>query len=236
MHLIKIALLIAATTLATGALAACGGDETWPDSLYEHWTGEPDSWQTLTVFTDSHGLLDEEKVWEACLQWMPKGVICDLVDSPSQADVTIQASDKPCDKNEDGLYTIGWASSNGVTGHVTLMAACPGWDDSQVIGVLTHEIGHVIGIWKHIPPNCDEPHLTHPNGQDICGTAIMNPVHKPGLDYTTLIDGLAFDLRDSRYSLLRPFGQSQTFYYGPPSPNGAAIRVDPNGELRCDSH
>lgn len=231
MHLAKPILLVAAC-----GLFACQETPTprEPDSLFANWTGEPDQWLTLSVFTGSHSLLDEEKVWEACLQWMPKGVICDLVTDRQQADVTIDATDEKCDVKSDGTYTIGWASSNGVNGRITIMAACPGWNDSQLIGVLAHELGHVIGIWKHVPLDCDEPHLTHSNGQAVCGVATMNPMHNNGLYYTTPIDGLAFDLRDRQSSLLRPFGQAATLLAT--APKLTTMRAGLGGGFRCGSH
>lgn len=230
MHLKAVLLAVACSLVACQEVPS----PRQPDSLFSHWTGEPDQWLTLSVFTGSHALLDEEKVWEACLQWMPKGVICDQVSDRKLADVVIEATDKACETNSDGTYTIGWASSNGVTGHITIMAACPGWDDNQLIGVLAHELGHVIGIWKHVPKSCDEEHLTHPNGEAVCGIATMNPIHNEGLDYTTLIDGLAFDLREQQYSLLRPFGQTVMLTVS--EPKLTTLRTGLDGGFRCGSH
>jgi hypothetical protein len=61
--------------------------------------------------------------------------------------------------------------------------------------VMGHEVGHELGIWEHVPPDCKK-------GVTICGRALMNPTYDPDVDYITPIDALAFDARNLLYAVV----------------------------------
>jgi len=79
-----------------------------------------------------------------------------------------------------------------------------GYDQKKFRAVMTHEIGHQVGIWRHVPLSCKGEPLRHPSGALVCGSAVMNAVLDGDITYVTVIDGLAFDLRNQDVNSLRP--------------------------------
>jgi hypothetical protein len=76
--------------------------------------------------------------------------------------------------------------------------------DDALWPVVSHEIGHELGIWTHVPTDCDDPETrTHPELGPVCGPALMNPMVHRGLRGITVLDHAAYDLRDEDHSILR---------------------------------
>ena len=132
------------------------------------------------------------------------------------ADIRIYAEDDVCvvkddngtpdDPKDDRMATtLAWAYSGG---DIKMMMRCLTqkdgvYDAHQFAAVVTHEVGHQLGIWEHVPylPKCEDA-KTHPTGAKVCGKAVMNPYYDEDVDYVTDVDALAFDMRDPKYSVL----------------------------------
>jgi hypothetical protein len=95
------------------------------------------------------------------------------------------------------------------------------FEPGQLKAVMTHEVGHQLGIWDHVPyaPECKDA-KTHPGGRKVCGPAVMNPHYNPRIGYVTEIDALAFDVRDREHSVLigdiPPAERPDCVYHGKP--------------------
>ena len=170
------------------ALAACGDDLPGYD-LYED---EPETYETISVWVQPHADVPAETARQACEAWRPEGVRCALVDDPQEALLRIRAVDGPCEKRDDGQYVLGRA---WVGGEVALMIGCLRKFGGTPVGedllwpVVSHETGHQLGIWTHVPP------------ED--GVALMNPKVHEGLYGITLLDHEAFLAREEDLSILR---------------------------------
>ena|SRR5688572_4852332 len=172
--------------LAAAALGACGDDD------YDLYEGEPSEFRTLSVWADPHPDVPPELAREACEAWRPEGVLCELADDPLEALVRIHAFTGPCEKNDDGSYTLGYATAGG---DVTLMIECLRRFGGTPIGedllwpTVAHEVGHQLGLWTHVP------------AED--GVALMNPKIHEGLYGITVLDHEAYLKRDEDGSVLR---------------------------------
>lgn len=184
-------------------LAACGDDI----PSYDLYDAEPESFQTILVWVDPHPDVPPELAREACESWRPEGVLCALAASSEEADVRIHAFNGPCEENDDGTYPLGYAVGGG---DITLIIECLrrfGGEpiaESALWPTISHEVGHQLGIWTHVPADCEDPGvLDHPEVGPVCGTALMNPMVHRGLVGITLIDHYAYELRDENGSILR---------------------------------
>jgi hypothetical protein len=79
----------------------------------------------------------------------------------------------------------------------------------QYRNIIAHEIGHVLGVWEHVPRACTDamgallPETPiHPSGAPICGPAIMNPFIDVALSRLTGPDILQFDRRSTDMTVL----------------------------------
>lgn len=191
------------TALFLSALAACG-DNLRSYDLYE---AEPTEFRTATFWVQPHPELPGELVREACEAWRPEGVRCAQVGDPHEALVRIRASEAECVEDADGNYALGRA---WVGGEIVLMIACLRKFGGEPIAeeilwpTIAHEVGHQLGIWHHVPTDCDDPEvMTHPEAGPVCGAALMNPMINRGLYGITLHDHHAYALRDADLSVLR---------------------------------
>ena len=138
-----------------------------------------------------------------CEIWREKGVACRMVDEPEDADIRVSADPRPCVANEDGRRTLAEAWQGGrVVFYTACFASEGGFDRHQFRAVMGHEVGHEIGIWEHVPPECDDHALRHPGGARVCGRALMIPLYDKDVSFMTPVDGLAFDVRDPMISVL----------------------------------
>ncbi|OGL73714.1 hypothetical protein A3C96_02875 [Candidatus Uhrbacteria bacterium RIFCSPHIGHO2_02_FULL_60_10] len=171
---------------------------------------------SLTMWLEKHPLLNAESALRGCQQWQPKGVICRLTTKRSEANVFVLAVEKPCRPEEDGKRVLAraYAESKLIAVYADCFLNGAGAYDHDIFQiVMTHEIGHQVGIWEHVAEKCTEQTPRHPNGRSVCGEAAMNPTVDERVNYITEIDGLAFDLRRRDYTALTPLqrmsGESQ---------------------------
>ncbi len=138
-----------------------------------------------------------------CEIWSEEGVACVIVHDREYADVAVEADRRPCVPHDDGLRTLAEAYQGG---RIVFYTRCfmdgGSFDRGQFRTVMGHEIGHEIGIWEHVPLECGDGALRHPDGHRICGRAIMNPLYDKDVSFMTPVDSLAFDVRDPAISVL----------------------------------
>jgi hypothetical protein len=163
---------------------------------------------TLRLWVDDHKALSRPDALKGCEEWLPKGVQCVLAEDELFADVRVSVDDSACVPGDDGKRTLALAYKGG---NVTFIMKCfekadGTYDLHQFRAVMTHEIGHEIGIWNHVPEECDgkdEPKpIKHFGGKEVCGQAVMNRYYDKDVWFVTEIDSLAFDMRDLEYSVI----------------------------------
>lgn len=172
---------------------------------------------SLHLWVDDHPSLSKPDALKGCQEWAPKGVTCALVESKHRADIRVTADMKACVPDEKGKRTLALAYKGG---DVVFMMQCfkkgDGYDQHQFRAVMTHEVGHEIGVWEHVPEDCDDKEhkaIVLEDGKKVCGQAVMNPYYEEKIWFVTEIDSLAFDVRDLEYSVVTPLGSDE-----PPPP------------------
>lgn len=201
-------------TLAAMAASSCGASQKPPNKGYR--PDAEDVVYKVQIWIEADPRLPKGLVLKGCSAWKAKNVGCVETASKDFADIRIYADDGTCvllddndtpnDPKDDRKHTtLAWAYSGG---DIKMMMRClthtgDVYDSKQIGGVVTHEVGHQLGIWGHVPypPKCEDA-KTHPSGGKVCGQAVMNPFYDEDVDYVTDIDALAFDLRDPKYSVL----------------------------------
>lgn len=165
---------------------------------------ENDGFQCLSIWVDDDEYLPPYDILAGCDIWEDTGLKCVIVDR-DDADVKIYANEKECVPNEDGSRTCARAFSGGA---IISYTKCMQKDDGTLNvklfrKLMGHEIGHLIGIWDHVPRNCDKPKVKHhDDGPAICGSALMNARIGKGIDGITGTDWLAYDMRDTEHSFI----------------------------------
>jgi hypothetical protein len=191
------------TILLLSVLAACGDNE----ASYDLYDAEPAEFRTATLWVQPHPDVPPELARAACEAWRPEGVLCRLVDDPQEALIRIRAFTGACEELEDGNYPLGHARFGGeITLEIECLRRFGGTPPSEDVlsPTIAHEVGHVLGIWTHVPPDCGERDVpVHPEGGPVCGVAVMNPMIRHGLFGITRIDHYAYALRDEDLSVLR---------------------------------
>ena len=147
--------------------------------------------------------LSEADADAGCEIWNDKGVSCVIVRDPELADVRVYADPRPCTPNADGHRTLAEAWQSGkIVFYTSCFMDGSTFDRHQFRAVMGHEIGHEIGVWDHVPLECTASCRRHPNGTQVCGRALMNPLYDKDVYFMTPADGLAFDVRDPMHSVL----------------------------------
>lgn len=198
--------------LAAWAATSCGGSQ----KTKGHKPEPSDVPYTIDIWVEDDPRMPKDLVFKGCAAWKAKNVTCAESLSKELADIRVYADDGQCvvmddmdtpddPKDDKKRTTLAWAYSGG---DIKMMMRClkhagDAYDAKQLAGVVTHEVGHQLGIWEHVPylPKC-EGAQTHTSGSKVCGVAVMNPYYDDDVDYVTGIDALAFDMRDPRYSVL----------------------------------
>ncbi|HTM67894.1 MAG TPA: hypothetical protein VL426_01205 [Candidatus Binatia bacterium] len=147
--------------------------------------------------------LSAEDAQAGCEIWREKGVACAVVRDPDTADIRVFADHRPCVAHDDGLRTLAEAYQGGkVIFYTSCFMDGTTFDRHQFRAVMGHEVGHEIGVWDHVPLECDSHCRHHPHGEAICGRALMNPLYDKDVYAMTPVDALAFDVRDPMISVL----------------------------------
>lgn len=157
---------------------------------------------------------------DGCRMWGKHAVRCAEAKYANDADVTVTFVDGPC----------GGTLASAGGGEINVMTRCfmkpDGTPLPHLKQVFAHEVGHLLGI-DHIVSACDFETLVrektkvdgslqlriHPNGEPICGPAIMNPAYN-GVRDLMRPDDLAFDLRTNGDPVYRPRGETYSCTYG----------------------
>lgn len=158
----------------------------------------------VLVWTDPGSGLPEQDILDGCNLWAPLGVGCERAESAYASDVQIYADKDGCPKDPDGSYVLAYARC---CGPVVFIRECfrqeNGQLDAKAIRVVTaHEVGHQFGLWWHVPKSCTPGAPNHPDGGQVCGTAVMNPFFNEALKTLQEPDFRAFDIRDKEHSVV----------------------------------
>lgn len=183
------------------------------------------------VWVEGDSLVPKSAVLKGCRFWEAKGLLCGLVSRPEHANIRVYSDAVRCGEGDsriepskrNGKSRCRHVSRAGTQpgralaeahhdGKIVVFTDCtaPGGKlhEEELVITLAHEFGHQLGIWDHIPVDCDDKSAvikTHPSGSKVCGPdAVMNPSHPKGIDGITDLDALAFDLRDRRDSVIGP--------------------------------
>jgi len=212
---IRILLTVLAATFATGSLS-CGGG-----AKHYHPTVKMDP-IPLMIWVDPSSDLPKEDMLKACEEWRVMGIQCHLVTNKSSADVRVYSDTKDaCARNKNGNRTVARAWQGG---RIVFYRKCYGKMRSKSArrkfrAIGTHEVGHQLGIWDHVPESCDGKKVkTHPSKKKVCGKAVMNAMYDKNVYRLTLADKLAFDLRDRLIGVVsdvhrKPVGKPACIYY-----------------------
>jgi len=166
---------------------------------------------SLSIWVDRSPLLDPADALQGCSEWLPKGVVCRLAPDKGSADVAVVLSDEDCVADKEGYRVLARAFRDS---HIEFVAGCfrqsGGYDRQMFRGVMTHEIGHVLGIWRHPPVKCDGGAPAGSFERTVCGIAVMNAIYDHDVAFVTVIDAVAFDARSTDDSALQPLGTAPT--------------------------
>lgn len=193
-------LITALTILSFAAMsAACAA------VVYEPPCWEEDAELVVGLWIQEHPDLPANHVYISCDMWAGIGLACVPADR-DVADIQVYADESPCVPKPNGNRTLALAYSEGA---IEVNIQCLNRISDDMINLnefrimMAHEIGHLIGIWDHVPDSCEDEKVTiHPLGISICGPAIMNSLTHPEIYEMTENDWLAYDLRDTSMSVI----------------------------------
>jgi hypothetical protein len=166
--------------------------------------------RSLPIWIEADPRMPKEVVMGGCQKWKAKNITCVLVAAPEDSKIQVYADDGVCvERDEKGVATsvaLAWAFYGG---RVTMMANCltktpdGAFDSHQLGAVVTHEVGHQLGIWDHVPDSCAEEGIAlhEETGRGICGVAVMNKRYNSRVSVITSVDAMAFDKRPPEFSL-----------------------------------
>lgn len=168
---------------------------------------EDAGFQCVSIWVQDDEYLPPYDILAGCALWEDTGLKCVIVDDDDRddADIKISSNEKECVPHEDGSKTCAMAFSGGaIISYTKCVQNEGGTLNIQLFRKLMgHEIGHLIGIWDHVPRNCDEPEVKHhDDGPAICGPALMNALLGRDVDGMTGADWLAYDMRDTEHSFI----------------------------------
>ncbi len=170
--------------------------------------GVPSPAHMLDVWIQETPDLPAPDAIDGCNEWWMEGVACERNYDWETADIRVVADTNPCIRDPKTGRLIFATSYD--KGYIVFAVRCLGHaqdgalDIHQFRTVMAHETGHELGIWNHVPKDCDGAAVVHPSGEAVCGPALMNPNYNPEVDDPTKKDGLAFDLRSIGDSVLNP--------------------------------
>ncbi len=140
--------------------------------------------------------LDPERLMAGCRMWGNTGLICARADHEAGAEIRVLATHDGCPSN-GGRVVLGLADRSRRT--IEIMVDCGPelrLDAEQLMLIFLHEVGHAVGMWFHVPPDCSlADAATAPNGEKACGQALMNAYHDSAVRTVMRPDEVAFMLR-----------------------------------------
>lgn len=148
------------------------------------------------LYFDSPGIPDDQVI-EACDYWAAEGISC----SPTTYDPDFWINTVEGCPDHNGKTLLGKHHGDEPAGHITIYPGC--FSDEPMPLVLAHEIGHAVGIYFHVWPDCETVEEREPKlGPPICDPAIMNEYINPDVLTMTINDHHAFISRNVVDSIL----------------------------------
>lgn len=168
------------------------------------YTPDPDQKEKpipLLIWIDGDAKISHEDTLRACEEWKIKGIQCYVVENKLKSHIQIYSQDKKCPPTKTGGSTLATAWRGGkIIFNMKCFGAIGKPNRHKFRAVMVHEIGHHLGIWNHVPEECDDDSegevKKHPNGKLVCGEAVMNPYYEKDVYFITPADSLAFDVRN----------------------------------------
>lgn len=127
----------------------------------------------------------EADVLTGCAVWGLEGVVCEAAPRET-ADVFVEVDETPCGA------VHGRASDDG---ELRVYVDCID-SDRLLWSIVAHEIGHQLGIFAHVWPDCETIDDRDPRAPPACGPAVMNPYDTAELARLTVADHDAFVARN----------------------------------------
>lgn len=186
-----------------------GGEETYA-------TGEEEK-RVVHIWVQDTPLIPLHVMQDAFDAWQATGLTVVQVETYDEGDGRIALSDghvDECALDEKGGYILAMSYPKKQTTFIRPKCIQNGAESygGEYEGLLRlaliHEIGHLVGIWGHVPTHCGGPEeegFIHDENEEACGPAIMNPGANPMFrvrDTVTLPDLAAFDLREKNKSII----------------------------------
>lgn len=177
---------------------------------------------TVKIWIQADPRIPRAAVLNGCNKWRTLNVTCVETDDPMDAKIRLRADDGEChvfdkpnapkpDDDEDQKsprehWYLAWAHAGG---DIRMMMRCLShsgdkYDEHQFMGVAAHEVGHELGIWRHVPRSCSSEKVKKHAEDDkpICGDAVMNEYYHHDTVDLTEVDAMAFDERSFETSAL----------------------------------
>ncbi len=221
-------------TIIVFAALGCGPgqDASWEDPPSYRYVPDGAACTVLGVWLQDDPDLSVSLAIDGCDMWEDVGICC-MSAERDDAHIRIYGNPQPCPPSPDDPESVVLATAYSGQGTVVVNTMCLGRpfglvgepDPAQYRVMIAHEIGHVLGVWDHVPATCTEPGIPlHPSGAPVCGPAVMNPMNTPSLRGLTGPDILQYDRRSSYDSVIpvppassvMPTGASSCDLLGPP--------------------
>jgi hypothetical protein len=139
---VRIGAMVAAAWLVTAA-AACDPPPAWQpgDAPLRVWTSQPEAWDAVEA---------------ACSRWGFTGLTCVPAKDRDDADVEVEVVDRSQQKSSgtggETDYSIGLTRWHYETRLTRDLFTKPHVNGQELVrAVMTHEFGHLLGMWEHLP-------------------------------------------------------------------------------------
>lgn len=198
---VSLALILAGLWVAGCAYETLEVPEDHDSQLYGCGQWEEAGSPCISIWAPDDINLPRSEIMGGCDLWADTGLKCVFVDEDDRglADVEIYSRDAACVAQPDGTVVLARAHWNGAIVSESACMQAGGYLDLRLFrNTMGHELGHLLGIWDHVPGSCDDPDVkNHNDGPGICGKALMNPYINADLEEITSMDWLAYDMRNT---------------------------------------
>ncbi len=135
--------------------------------------------QDYSIWVENHPDLDVGTILSGANAWAPVGVRFTLAPRTA-SNFQVVTDNTPCIEGAEKNPPAAHAFPDGKV--ALYINSCNGRGEdgrierSWLKNLISHEFGHQLGVWDHIPIECNDPKVTYKfvNGRKICGRAIMN--------------------------------------------------------------